>query len=84
MVSTVVGAEGLDLDDGRELLLAQDAPGFAKACILLLKTPEVRRHLVETAHRRFLERHQWSTAQTRIRNLALETAGAGDITDEWK
>jgi glycosyltransferase involved in cell wall biosynthesis len=79
VVSTVVGAEGLDLEDGRQLLLAQDAPSFARACILALKDQDLRRGLVEAAQRRFLERHQWSTAQTRIRNLALETAGAGDI-----
>ena len=82
VVSTVVGAEGLDLEDGRQLLLAENAASFARACVLALTTRDLRRGLVEAAHRRFLERHQWSTAQARIRNLALETAGAADLTRE--
>ncbi len=75
VVSTVVGAEGLDLEDGRQLLLAQDASSFAKACIRALKDQDLRRDLVEAAQRRFLDRHQWSTVQARIRDLALERAG---------
>jgi glycosyltransferase involved in cell wall biosynthesis len=74
VVSTVVGAEGLDLEDGRQLLLARDAAGFAKACIVALKDQDLRKRLVEGAELRFLERHQWSTAEARIRDLALETA----------
>jgi glycosyltransferase involved in cell wall biosynthesis len=78
VVSTVVGAEGLDLEDRRELLLAQDGPSFANACVLALKDRELRRSLVETAHRRFVERHQWSTVQALVRNLAIETASVGN------
>jgi len=78
VVSTVVGAEGLDVEDGRQLLLAEDAASFAKACVRGLKDQELRRTLVEAAQLRFLERHQWSTTQACIRRLARETAGAGD------
>ena len=36
VVSTTIGAEGLDMKDGREILLRDDAEGFADACIQLL------------------------------------------------
>ena len=37
MVSTTVGAEGLDLVDGRDALLRDDDAGFAAACVELLR-----------------------------------------------
>lgn len=84
VVSTVVGAEGLDVEDGRQLLMADDASTFAKACILALNVLDLRRSLIEEAERRFLERYQWSASHARIRDLALETAGARDGVREWK
>jgi len=77
VVSTFLGAEGLDLEDGRQLLLAENASGFARSCVRALKDQDLRRRLVDAAHRHFIEHHQWSTAQARIRELAMEVAGAG-------
>jgi glycosyltransferase involved in cell wall biosynthesis len=37
IVSTRVGAEGLDLRDGREVLLREGGPAFAEACVELFK-----------------------------------------------
>lgn len=74
VVSTTIGAEGLGLEHGRHLLLADDAESFAQNCVLLLERPDLRRELVEAAHRIFLERHQWSFACDRIRALALDLA----------
>jgi glycosyltransferase involved in cell wall biosynthesis len=40
VVSTTIGAEGLDVADGRHILLADDAATFASAVISLLQSPE--------------------------------------------
>jgi len=40
MVSTAVGAEGLDLVNGRDLLVENDPRAFARACVDLLREPE--------------------------------------------
>ncbi|MDB4881975.1 MAG: hypothetical protein JWL95_741 [Gemmatimonadetes bacterium] len=40
VVSTTIGAEGLDVADGRHILLADDAAAFASAVISLLQAPE--------------------------------------------
>lgn len=37
IVSTTVGAEGIDLNDGQEILLRDDPASFAEACVRLLK-----------------------------------------------
>jgi glycosyltransferase involved in cell wall biosynthesis len=55
VVSTTVGAEGLDVHNGRDIILADDPRSFAQAVIMLLRDPELRRRYekaaVETAAR---------------------------------
>jgi glycosyltransferase involved in cell wall biosynthesis len=42
VVSTSVGAEGLDVHHGGDVILADDPKGFAKAIVTLLTSPELR------------------------------------------
>ena len=79
VVSTTIGAEGLHVEPGRELLVADDPQGFAEACVRLLQDTELRASLAESAHQVFLDRHQWGVAQTRIRDLFLETSGVESV-----
>ena len=55
VVSTTVGAEGLDVHHGRDIMLADDARSFAQAVIMLLRDRELRqryeRAALETAGR---------------------------------
>src|SRR5262249_22529422 len=44
-VSTALGAEGLELVDGEEILIADDAMKFAEYIVALLQDPERRKHL---------------------------------------
>jgi glycosyltransferase involved in cell wall biosynthesis len=39
IVSTGIGAEGLDLRDGQEIMLRDGGPAYARACIELLNAP---------------------------------------------
>lgn len=48
VVSTSLGAEGLDLDPGKELLVADSAGAFARACVRVLEERDLARDL---AHR---------------------------------
>jgi hypothetical protein len=75
VVSTTIGAEGLHVEAGRHLLIADDPVSFADACVRLLQEPELRATVAEFAHQEFLERHQWTVARDRIRALLLEAAG---------
>ena len=55
VVSTTVGAEGLDVHHGRDIILADEPRSFAQAVIMLLRDPQLRRRYekaaVETAAR---------------------------------
>ena len=59
VVSTTIGAEGLDVQTGRDLILADDATVFADAILSLLEHPDLRR-TYEVAAARLAVRYDWS------------------------
>lgn len=58
VVSTSIGAEGLDVRNGRDIVLADSAPKFADAVIHLL-VDEQRRRELEVAAAETAARHDW-------------------------
>jgi glycosyltransferase involved in cell wall biosynthesis len=75
VVSTTVGAEGLQVVHGVHLLLADDPEAFAAACERLLTETDLRTQLVDAAEELYLERYERSTARVRIEALVREVAG---------
>jgi glycosyltransferase involved in cell wall biosynthesis len=59
LVSTSIGAEGLEVENGRDLLLADDASRFVDAVILLLRDAAMRRKF-EQAAVRLAAQYDWS------------------------
>jgi glycosyltransferase involved in cell wall biosynthesis len=61
VVSTGVGAEGLDLDDGhgRTVLLADTPESFAECCVELLEDAEARQRLSDSAWELVSARFSW-------------------------
>jgi polysaccharide biosynthesis protein PslH len=59
IVSTTLGAEGLDIQDGREMLLADRADEFASAVLSLMEQPEERRRLGEVARQKAQRSYGW-------------------------
>jgi len=59
VVSTSVGAEGLDLQDGRHLILADEPDSFSEAVSNLLSDEVRRRQLGEEGRKRVEERYGW-------------------------
>ena len=49
VVSTTVGAEGLDVHHGRDIVLADDPRSFAQAVVMLLRDPEMRQRYGQAA-----------------------------------
>ena len=76
VVSTRIGADGLDVEDGRHLLLADRPEDFAKACRRLIEDRALSQRLVDAAERLFLERYEWSAAKTRIQELVSGVVGS--------
>jgi len=59
LVSTSIGADGLDLRDGEDLLLADEPRAFADAVLALAKDRARARRLAASGRARVLERYDW-------------------------
>jgi polysaccharide biosynthesis protein PslH len=62
VVSTTLGAEGLEARHGEHLLLADDAAGFADAVSKLLESGELRRQLGAAGRRLYERCYTWDAA----------------------
>lgn len=76
VVSTSLGAEGLDLRDGEHLLLADGPEQFADACVELLSDPARCREMGRSARTFVAERYERSRVVDRIRRLLRGTVAA--------
>jgi polysaccharide biosynthesis protein PslH len=77
VVSTMIGAEGLGVMPGRELLMADSADSFAAACIRLLKDFDLRRRLVDTAHARYRDEFRWPHIRERLTGIVRRAVATG-------
>ena len=69
VVSTTKGAEGLEVRDGENILIADSPTEFAKRVVDLLRSPELRARLA-TAGRRLVEsKHDWEVVGQELRAL---------------
>jgi glycosyltransferase involved in cell wall biosynthesis len=59
VISTSIGAEGLDVQSGRDLILADDAVAFGEAMLALLRDAELR-HRCEAAAAKLAAQYDWS------------------------
>jgi polysaccharide biosynthesis protein PslH len=73
VVSTTVGAEGLDVHDGRDIMLADDARSFAQAVVMLLRDPELRRRY-EKAAAETAARYDWPAIGERFSEVLQTVA----------
>lgn len=69
VVSTSVGAEGLAIEHGREILLADLPSEFASFCVELLTNDGRRRQLGECGWRFVCEHHRTELAEQDLRSL---------------
>lgn len=70
LVSTSIGAEGLELSDGRDLLLADSPDGFASAVERLVGDRELAASLGRSGRATVEARYDWTSVLTRaIREL---------------
>lgn len=75
MVSTSIGAEGLDVENGRDLVLADDAASQVQAILLLLRDAALRRRY-EHAAAQLAAQYDWSNIEGRFAEV-LQQASRG-------
>jgi sugar transferase (PEP-CTERM/EpsH1 system associated) len=73
VVSTTIGAEGLPIESGRHLLLADTPQEFANAVITLLRDPSTRSSIEAEGRALVTERYDWSAAAGHLEAAIAET-----------
>jgi polysaccharide biosynthesis protein PslH len=80
VVSTTVGAEGLDVEHGQDIILADDVRTFSQAIIMLLRDSDLRRRYgraaAETA-----SRFDWPAIGLRFSEVLRLVAGTGSSVE---
>ena len=66
VVSTTIGAEGLDLVSGRDILIADTPEEFAAACVRLAESKAFRTELAQAGRARFEELYESRSVQDRL------------------
>lgn len=68
VISTQKGAEGLDVEDEKHLLLRESPAAMVQAILRLWQQPQTAKTLSEHAYDRFLEQYAWSAVGQQICN----------------
>lgn len=72
VISTSKGVEGLDLEPGRHVLVADTPHDFAAATLRLLADPDLCRQLSKAGRQAVAERYDWAVLAPRL-NTLIET-----------
>jgi polysaccharide biosynthesis protein PslH len=77
VVSTSIGAEGIALRDGENILLADDPQAFAAACVRLLTDPALNLRLGAAGRRWVEERYGWQAVYRRVDDVYARLLQSG-------
>jgi len=79
IVSTTIGAEGIEVHPGEDILIADTAEAFAQAVIRILKDPTLAQHLARNGRQTVTKDYDWRVVYPLWDNVYLElghSAGA--------
>jgi glycosyltransferase involved in cell wall biosynthesis len=74
VIATRKGAEGLDLVDGRDLLIADAPEAFANLTLQVLSNPDLRQSLAEHGRRSVQERYDWQAIGGQLSRFVEQVA----------
>jgi sugar transferase (PEP-CTERM/EpsH1 system associated) len=77
VVSTSVGAEGLPVQHGKHIILADNAEDFARMVVGLLRDPEGRERLGRAARQLVAEKYSWASVSTQAEAVLMNVARKG-------
>jgi polysaccharide biosynthesis protein PslH len=72
VVSTTIGAEGLDIENGRNIHIADDPKDFAARCLDLFDDVAQRRAMADAAWDMVASRYSWEVVSQRFEELLFD------------
>ncbi len=75
VVSTSIGAHGLNVSDDRNIKIRDSAQDFAQACIMLLNEPDHARQLAEQAWQLYENKYTWQVIGQDIHKFIAKALG---------
>ena len=79
VVSTALGAEGIDAVDGRQIMLGNTPQSFSDACVRLLTDERCRAAAIHSAHELFLTTYRWDNIHSIVASVGARVAGNGEL-----
>jgi sugar transferase (PEP-CTERM/EpsH1 system associated) len=79
IVASAVGAEGLPVTDGRDVVIADEPRAFASAVVALLRDVDRRRALEQAARALVVERYEWSAVGRELEQALIRFAGPAAV-----
>jgi sugar transferase (PEP-CTERM/EpsH1 system associated) len=83
VVSTAVGAEGLPVNDGEHVLLADSPAAFADAVLRLLRDADARRTLEEAARALVVARYDWAAVAGELEEALIRFSTDGRVAESF-
>lgn len=77
IVSTSVGCEGLAVEDGKTILVADTPEAFSKAVVKILRDPELAKNIGQRGRELVETCYDWSAVSKRLLSVYAATAGSG-------
>jgi glycosyltransferase involved in cell wall biosynthesis len=69
VVSTSIGAYGIQAQDGQHILLADSPEDFSADCMKLTQQPQLAKELAENGWQLFIEKYDWDVIGVSIREI---------------
>jgi len=72
IVSTALGAEGIEAEPGRDIIIDDDPEKFAASVVRLLNTPALAAEIGQAARQLAVDRYSWSTASQNLEHFLFD------------
>ncbi|MCE5185484.1 MAG: glycosyltransferase family 4 protein [Planctomycetaceae bacterium] len=82
IISTSIGAYGIDVTHEKDILLADTPADFAAACLRLSTDPQLAFSLADAGWQLFSERYTWDVIGRNIENI-VNDRGQNPAEDKW-
>ncbi len=77
VVSTTVGAEGLPVTSGQDVVIADEPARFAQAVVHMIRDTDARRRIEAAARRLVVERYDWSAVAEDFEDALTRVVAGG-------